>query len=84
MSAMLETGGSQRLTCEAGDCHEAGPKSYYVHLSDGEVVAVTGVTSLSVSDASITFLRAGLEPVSFPRSSVYFTCCTQNAPPPPF
>jgi hypothetical protein len=78
------TGGSQRLTCEAEDCEAVAPRSYYVHLADGEVAVVTGVTSLQVSDSAITILRGGLASTPFPRSSVYFTWCTKNAPPPPF
>jgi hypothetical protein len=56
-------------------------ETLYVHLHDGRIVAVDDVSGVMVTDTAIVFLQGAEASVSYPRSAVYFTCCSHNQPP---
>lgn len=56
----------------------------FVHLHSGDVVPVTGVTDLEVTDTRLILQREARMPVTFPRSDVYYACCESDMAPPQF
>ena len=68
--------------CERPPCGADGPTTVYVHLQDGDVVPVSGVTRLNVTDMSIVLMRGKKKPIIYPRSRVYYACCQKDMPPP--
>ena len=47
-----------------------------------DVVPVSGVTRLNVTDMSIVLMRGKKKPIIYPRSRVYYACCQKDMPPP--
>ena len=57
-------------------------RDIYVHLMSGEVVTLSGITQLELTDYDIELRRLGLPPVRFPRSEVFFTTANPDDAPP--
>jgi hypothetical protein len=72
------------LLCDPTRCPAGASGSYYVHLNEGEVVPITGVTRVEVTPRGILFHRRSNASVTFPREAVYFTCCQRDQSPPQF
>ncbi len=76
------TGSPICTACDRPVDGDEAPATVYVHLQNGEVVPVTGVTGLNVTDTSIVLLRGPKRPIIYARSRVYYACCHKDMQPP--
>ena len=67
--------------CRDAACSENSPKTFYVHLLDGEIVSITEVTGLRVTSNAIVIERHGMPSLTYLRSHVYYACCDKDRPP---
>ena len=78
---------STELGMICSDCVHEGfgenePKTLYVHLLDGEIAAIEGVTGIGLTGTSIVVRRRAAPALTYSRSQVYFACCDKDRPPP--
>jgi hypothetical protein len=56
--------------------------TFYVHLQDGSIQRVEGVTGHAVTETEVVLRRGESVPVSYSRTEVYYACCDRDMPPP--
>ena len=71
----------QAITCDPERCQSSGTRTFYVHLLDGTVEAVSEVSNLEVTDRMVILKRGRKRAIEYPRSRIYFACCDNDCHP---
>lgn len=85
MDNASSVGGNESPICTTCDRRVDGddaPATVYVHLQNGEVIPVSDVTGLDVTDTAIVLMRGSKPPIMYDRSRVYYACCHRDMQPP--
>ena len=73
---------TRNLICDKHGCITDEPRTFYVHLDNGDVKVVTDVTGIAVTDTEVVLERGLKPPACFSRRDVYYACCDGDEEPP--